>query len=43
MASDLEFVEFVVEHIENVGLIEFRKMFKSEIPRYKAAGYFFES
>ncbi len=27
VASDLEFVEFVVEHIENAGLIEYRKMF----------------
>ena len=27
MASDLEFVEFVVEHIENAGVITYRKMF----------------
>lgn len=27
MASDLEFVEFVVDHIEDVGEITYRKMF----------------
>ena len=27
MASDLNFVQFVVDHIENAGLIEYRKMF----------------
>ena len=27
MASDLDFVEFVVDHIENTGTITYRKMF----------------
>ena len=27
MASDLEFIEFIVEQIENVGVVTFRKMF----------------
>ena len=27
MASDLSFVEYIVEHIENAGVIRYRKMF----------------
>jgi len=27
MGSDLDYVQFVVDHIENAGLIEYRKMF----------------